>query len=340
MPVEKLVDHYDLVTIDHPYMGQAHANHLFLPLESHLPESFLTKLAAQSVGPSFRSYFYQSHLYALPIDAAALVSAYRNDLIDGCGLMLPNHRGELFDFYQKVPKQYSVAWPLCPTDLWCSFLTICVQDGGAHVIREHSINEKAGSKALDELKRHLEYLHPDSIHWNPIDVLNYMSEEDDVIYAPYLFGYSNYARAGFVKNLLQFNNSPTNPENSISTILGGVGLAISSNCKHIDMAVAYLSYVASAETQKGLYTQSGGQPASLSAWQSPSNNELCNHFFSNTLQTMERAFVRPQHPGWNQFQEQGAALLHRGLIDQIPSGTLMKNLNQLYKSTIRHEQEV
>ncbi|MCG8385332.1 MAG: carbohydrate ABC transporter substrate-binding protein, partial [Cytophagales bacterium] len=30
MPVEDLIGRYDLITIDHPYMGQAHANQLLL----------------------------------------------------------------------------------------------------------------------------------------------------------------------------------------------------------------------------------------------------------------------------------------------------------------------
>jgi len=36
MPIEDLIDTYDLITIDHPYMGQAYANKLLLPLEEHL----------------------------------------------------------------------------------------------------------------------------------------------------------------------------------------------------------------------------------------------------------------------------------------------------------------
>jgi len=74
-PVEDLMDIYDLITIDHPYMGQAHANKLLLPLEDRISESDLQKLQCESVGPSFESYHYANHMYALPIDAAALVTA-------------------------------------------------------------------------------------------------------------------------------------------------------------------------------------------------------------------------------------------------------------------------
>jgi multiple sugar transport system substrate-binding protein len=49
---------------------------------------------------------------------------------------------------------------------------------------------------------------------------------------------------------------------------------------------------------------------------------------------MEMAYVRPQHPGWNKFQEKGAAMLHRGLVKNISSTSLVKGLNQLYRSIV------
>ena len=117
MPIEDLIDSYDLITIDHPYMGQADANQLLLPLEKQLPEKALNELAVQSVGLGFNSYFYNDHLYALPIDAAAQVAASKNDLFNKLNLSLPKTRTDLFDFYKKIPGNHAIAWPLCPTDL-------------------------------------------------------------------------------------------------------------------------------------------------------------------------------------------------------------------------------
>lgn len=334
MPIEDLIDSYDLITIDHPYMGQANSNKLLLPLEKRLSETTLNELNHQSVGQSFQSYYYNGHLYALPIDAAALVAASRNDLISALNLELPKTRMELLDFYKKVPTGYFVAWPLCATDLWCTFLTLCAQDAENNFIENRKIDEKLGSAVLDELKEHLKHLHPDSLNWNPIQILNRLAVDDDIIYSPFLFGYTNYSREGYSKNIVKFSNSPTNPKNDISTILGGVGLAVSSKCKHADLAVTYVSYVAKAQTQNGIYTKNGGQPGNLIAWESEVNNVLCNNFFSDTIRTMEKAYVRPQHEGWNEFQEQGAELLHDGLVKNIPSHRMIKNLNQLYQSII------
>lgn len=332
MPIETLIDRYDLITIDHPYMGQAHENGLLLSLNEYIADDTLNELAGQSVGPGFQSYLYNRQLYALSIDAAALVAAYRYDLLEEFSLTLPQTRDELKRFYSKIPNGFSVAWPLCATDLWCSFLTLCAQDKGRSFIKEFEINESAGSKVLDELKVYLEFLHPQSIHWNPIDVLDKMSKEDSIIYSPYLFGYTNYARRGFSEKPLNFTNSPVNPSVDVSTILGGVGLVVSARCRHVSKAVDFVTYAAGAKIQEGIYTQAGGQPGNLIAWNSEYNNQLCNNFFKDTLQTFDSAYVRPQHPGWNRFQEQGAELLHQGLLINAPSERLMKELNQLYQT--------
>lgn len=334
MPIESLIENYDLITIDHPYMGQADANKLLLPLEDKLTKSQIDNLKRQSVGPSFESYRYYDHLYALPIDAAALFAASRNDLILSLNLELPHMRSALFDFYKKIPDGFKVAWPLCPTDLWCTFLTLCAQDGGRNFIKDFKLNETVAIEVLNELIEHLNYLHSESLNWNPIQILNHMATNDEIIYSPYLFGYTNYSREGFAKKNINFSNSPTNPKNNISTILGGVGLAVSAKSKHADLALAYAGYVAKGETQEGIYTENGGQPGNLLAWQSAVNNGLCNNFFNNTLKTMEMAYVRPQNPGWNKFQEKGAAMLHRGLVKNISSTSLVKGLNQLYRSIV------
>ena len=98
------------------------------------------------------------------------------------------------------------------------------------------------------------------------------------------------------------------------------------------MASAYINYAANAEIQKGIYTANGGQPGNIKAWKSEANNALCHNFFVNTMETMEKAYVRPQHMGWNSFQEQGADILHDGLVNDKPSIKIMSDLNQLYQS--------
>jgi len=337
VPIEELVNNYDLITIDHPYMGQADKNKLLLPLEKYISSGHLRGLSRQSVGSSFSSYQYNGHLYALPVDSAALVSAYRNDFLTKFNLSLPQTRAELKRFYRKVPQGFEVAWPLCSTDLWCSFLSICAQDGGSDYITDFKFNEKICSKVIDELKFHLEFIHPESINWNPIQILDKMGNENKIIYSPYLFGYSNYSRLGYSQYIVNFSNSPLNPGNDVSTIMGGVGLAVSSRCKNVTPAMKYLKYITSTTIQEKIYTPNGGQPGNLKAWKSKKNNIICHDFFNNTIKTLVHAYVRPQHPGWNIFQELGASLLHQSIIQNIRSEKVMKDLNQLYQSVAYHE---
>lgn len=332
MPIEHLIERYDLITIDHPYVGQADKNGLLLKLETQLSEDEIRNLEVHTLKGCFGVYRYNQHLYALPIDAAALVAVYRKDKIKETGLSLPKDRDELKNFYSRIPTGYSVAWALSPTDIWCTFLSLCSQNAGSGFIKDCQIDEKIGANVLDELKYHIEFCHPNSLNWNPIQILDRMGADEEIIYSPYLFGYSNYSRSGYTKYLLHFTNSPIGTQKNISTILGGVGLAVSSLCKNPVDAVSFTKYVASAEIQKGIFTRNGGQPANKLAWQNMENNQLSNNFFCDTISTIEKAYIRPQHPGWNKFQEQGANLIHEGLLKCMGSKLIMSTLNELYQS--------
>ena len=74
-PIEKLARHYDLLVIDHPFVGYASEHDVLLPLDEHVPAAFLAEQAASSVGPSHASYFYGGHQWALAIDAATWLEA-------------------------------------------------------------------------------------------------------------------------------------------------------------------------------------------------------------------------------------------------------------------------
>ncbi len=84
-PVQKLAESYDLLVIDHPFVGFAAADGCLLPLDEHIDAGVLADQAANSVGPSHRSYFYGGHQWALATDAAGHVAAYRPDLLAEIG---------------------------------------------------------------------------------------------------------------------------------------------------------------------------------------------------------------------------------------------------------------
>ena len=90
--IERLASEYDLIAIDHPFMGDAFAQGALQPVDSIVGEAFVAELKANSVGPSFESYLWNGRLWAIPVDAAAQVAAFRADLLIGSR---PDRAGEL-----------------------------------------------------------------------------------------------------------------------------------------------------------------------------------------------------------------------------------------------------
>jgi multiple sugar transport system substrate-binding protein len=331
-PIEKLVKLYDIILIDHPFVGQAYKNNLLVPLEEYLNEEFLKVQENESVGKSYESYRYNGKQLALPIDAAALVSAAKTEEIKEIGLSIPRTFNEIFEFAYKLPKNRFVAIPMCPTDIWCLFLTLCAQIGGENFFDiSRGIPERVGLKAIRDIISLKTVAHPDSINMNPINVLDKMADEDDIIYSPFLFGYINYSKKGWRKKKVEFFDAPLKKGSKISTVLGGVGIAVSTYSKNIKEAVEYIKYVTTPDIQKGIYFKSGGQPGQLSAWESETINAETNNFFKNTITTMRMAYMRPRIPKWNYFQETSSNIIHKGVSQNIRPETIVEEVNVSFK---------
>src|SRR5699024_1390451 len=80
-PLPELADKYDLIVLDHPFMGDADKSNCLLDLSQYANELNLDNIKNNVVGPSFQSYEYRGNLWALPIDAASQVGVYRRDLL-------------------------------------------------------------------------------------------------------------------------------------------------------------------------------------------------------------------------------------------------------------------
>ena len=80
-PVEELAARYDLIVIDHPHVGQITRENCLLPIGDAAHADEIAAIAAGTVGRSYPSYNWQGRQWALPIDAAAQVMAYRADLL-------------------------------------------------------------------------------------------------------------------------------------------------------------------------------------------------------------------------------------------------------------------
>ena len=130
---------------------------------------------------------------------------------------------------------------------------------------------------------------------------------------------------------LYVNHPPVQQEGPPTSLMGGAGLAISSKTKRMAECLAFMQYILSEEIQKGLYYQEQGQPAHLSAWLDGDNNRDCSGFFSDTLETMRNAYVRPRYKSFNRFQEAAADYVHEIITGDDPLVRPVTKLNVMYQ---------
>jgi multiple sugar transport system substrate-binding protein len=331
-PIEQYLDRYDLLIVDHPFVGFAAAHDALVDLTPYLSEAEKLHYAADSVGPSWQSYCYGDGIWALPIDAATQVASYRPDLLRVLSLGVPATFNDVLELGEKARRsgKYIVV-PACPTDAISLFFTLSANLG--YPIPEQSdrfVDGPVAREVMDRLHALIKLAHPRSVEWNPIQVYDFMINCSDAVYCPYGFGYSNYSRVG---NLvpLKFTNAPAaGPFGCAGTMLGGTGVAVSKLTPHPSEAIAYAKWLASPEHQRGSYFREGGQPASLAAWTDPSVDAMTDGFFSCTLQTLQTAYVRPRFDGFVRFFEAVGVQLNRCLRGEMNHESLIRWVNDRY----------
>ena len=102
-------------------------------------------------------------------------------------------------------------------------------------------------------------------------------------------------------------------KNHSGSQIGGTGLAISKHSNFLDIALEYTFYVASEECQKNIFYDSGGQPSHMESWTDVRMNKDCNNFFLNTLETLEKSWLRPRYDGYMYFQNVAGTFVNRYL---------------------------
>ncbi|MGH3144381.1 MAG: ABC transporter substrate-binding protein [Rubrobacter sp.] len=329
-PVERLAERYDLFVMDHPFVGTGVQNGVLLPLDEFLPEGYLADQEQNSVGPSYRSYTWEGRQWALAVDAASQVSAYRPDLLDEAGGRVPATWDEVFALAESLSGGRKIGLSLNPTHSYCSFLTLCANLAGDGFWQEGSgVDAAVAGEALEILHRLARVAYEASLALDPIKVSELMARGDEIVYAPLLFGYATYARPDLVPQALRYAGIPSTGEPA-GAVLGGVGLAVSALSAHREEAAGYAAYVAGETIQKGLYFDSGGQPGHRSAWVDDGINGRSNHFFRDTLATLDLAYLRPRYPGFPAFQRRAGACVHRFLLNGGSPRETVAELNRLY----------
>jgi multiple sugar transport system substrate-binding protein len=327
--LNKLARAYDLLIIDHPHVGMASETRCAVPLDEVLQPEILSTASGNSVGPSFVSYTYNTHQWALPIDAACQVSCRREDLLGG--LPVPQQWNDVFRLADELKsKGLFIGMALCPTDCNCSFLTLCAQLG-APVGENKFTTITTGQKALTILQRLYTTSHPESSTWNPIRLYDFMAATDEVAYSPLAFGYTNYARKNYALKQLHYGAIP----GKHSALLGGAGIAVSAYSDFIPEAAAYAAWLCSEKYQSTTYVEAGGQPADKTAWTNDKANGIAARFFAETLATMEAAYVRPRNLNWPLFQEELGEIIHEGIVKTITAAKIWNRILNVYQRYYR-----
>lgn len=331
-PIEKLTENYDLLIIDHPWVGCAAATGCVLPLDQFLSADFLQDQLNNSVGGSHESYQYNGHQWALAIDAATPVASYRLDLFEKNNQTVPNTWDELL----ALARLGKVAVPAIPIDLLMNFYMFCIAHGQEPFSNEAEvIDEATGIKALETMQQLYSLVNKEMFCFNPIAVAEAMTSSENYWYCPFAYGYSNYSRNGFANNILHYAEPVIfNDNKRLRSTIGGTGLAISSFSEHKTAALVFAEMVVSAKCQSTLYVEHGGQPGHGAAWQNETANLLTNNYFKNVLPAMENGYIRPRYNGYLDFQDYAGAPIQKYLQHGGNPVAVLNEINDLYKRSL------
>lgn len=328
-PVEALARAYDLIVIDHPHVGQITSKGCLAPLDVPGRDAARSALAAGSVGKSYPSYEWQGRQWAFPIDAATQVQAWRPDL-----LAAPLVRwGELLD----LARRGRVLLPLRPPHSLMTFFTLAGNLGKpcAAAGLGDLIDRETGAIVFELIREMAALVDPSCLDMDPIAVSERMAAAGSKIAcAPLIYGYVNYAMAGFRPNRVAFADIPAaGTHGPVGSALGGTGIAVSTFSKAKDAAIDFAYWIASADVQRGAYAAAGGQPGHAAAWENDTVNAATGNFYRATRKTLEGAWLRPRHNGYMAFQQTASERINEGLIEGDDAGRVIDDLNRLFRDS-------
>ncbi len=317
----------DLMIIDHPHVPDAVAAGAVIAFDDVASPSQLDLLRSTSVGASHDSYQYRGKQWALAIDTAAQVSAFRADKTDGAPIFWSD--------VLSLAKGGRLLWPYKPVDAFSTFATLMAQKGKPLANAGQYVDSIIATEVLHfmvELAASVPDLCAAS---NPIDVAELLSTTDDYDYGICMYGYTNYSRVGFRINTITYDDLPSFDGLASGSQLGGAGIAISSATKNVAKAAEVAMLLSLPNVQSTTYVAAGGQPGNVVAWKSESANAMTHNFFRNTLRTLERAWVRPRVLGWPDVQFQTSQVIHSALVDRKITQSTVEEISGMYEKYIQ-----
>lgn len=328
-PLAKLAERYDLMIIDHPHVGQAAATGALAPLDVPLHAADCAALSRASVGPSWRSYRWRGRQWALPVDAAAQVQAWRPDLIERPAATWPEAL--------ELARRGLALCPLRPPHSLLALFTICANlgrpaDGGGPDL----LDLETAAQAYALMRMLAEAIEPACLAMDPIAALEALARPDSrAACIPLTYGYVSYAKVGFRPARLRFADMPVAGERGpIGSTLGGTGVAVSSASEHVEAAARFAFWIAGAAIQTSIYASNGGQPGHAAAWLDSEVNAAASDFYRSTSATLEGAWVRPRHDGYMAFQSAASERLNAALTRDERADRLVRDLNAMYRASL------
>jgi multiple sugar transport system substrate-binding protein len=332
--IEDLAKRFDLLVIDHPWTGFGAATNTIVPLSDHFSAEYIKDQEVNTVGKSYESYVFNNKLWALPIDAATPVAAARLDILESKGLKVP----ETYEDLLALAKKGLVAFAGIPVDSLMTFYSFCCSLGEAPFqSQEKVISKETGIKALQMHRELAQLMDPANFNRNPIQVYEAMVNTDAIAYCPFAYGYSNYSRIGYSKNLLHFYDLVKLNDQPMISSLGGTGLAVSAFSQHLPEALKYAEFTGSSQVQQNIFADNGGQPGHLQAWKSERINGITHDYFKNTLPALERAFLRPRYAGHMYFQDHAGDVVRDYLMNGGDEKAVLAAMDALYVKSLNME---
>ena len=329
-PVRALAERYDLIVIDHPHVGQITREGCLMPLDVAGREPERKALADGSVGLSYASYDWQGRQWALPIDAATQVQAWRPDRITAPLVG--------WDEVVEHARAGRILVPMRPPHSLMVLYTLTGNLGRpCRVAGPDLVDPEAGRRAYEMILELTDLLGPACFTMDPIAVLDRMSEaQATFVAAPLIYGYVSYARAGFRPARIAFADMPVaGAAGPIGSALGGTGIAVSAMAREPRAAIDFAYWIASAATQRGIYAAAGGQPGHAAAWEDPAVNEPVAEFYRATRATLDRTWLRPRHDGYMTFQNAAAKRLNAALAAGESGRDVIADLNALFAASLQ-----
>lgn len=323
--ISELASTFDLIVLDHPGLGAA--VDALQPLDELISPYELATWQQKYVGDSAASYFYRGHQWAVPIDAATQVCAYRPDLIT----VPPRTWSEV----ERLATTHRVVLPTKAPHTLLTFLGICAAVQPRFVTGDRFlVPVETALIAYSVLARLVRAMDDELVDRDPIELLDRMAVET-IGCCPLAYGYVNYVNPSSGSHRVSFADAPSWRDGGTpGSVLGGTGLAISRSTTSPQQALEQLLRISSEDTQSGLIPRAGGQPAATAAWDSPDVDRDWGFFYSRTRRSQMTAWRRPRYVGWIEMQHSGSVALLDAIRTGVDPVNAIARVDELYRASL------